>query len=108
MKIDLSGLGRFVAEPKCNDAEIHSAVQQRHGRRMAKRVWFHLLCFQRRATQASSCDVFRHKALQRVGAYRTSAALAEAKEILTTLSRFFKNGKWKRLCLQGSVEESGA
>ena len=68
MKIHLSCLARFVAKPKSNDAEVYATVQQRHGRRVSQRVRFHLLGFERWAALAGGGNVFRHEALQCVGA----------------------------------------
>ena len=47
VQVDLGRLGRFMAEPKCDDAEIHAAVEQGHGGRMSKRVRLHLLMNER-------------------------------------------------------------
>jgi (p)ppGpp synthase/HD superfamily hydrolase len=46
MQIDLGRLRRFVAEPKSNDAQIHTTMQQGHGSRVPQRVRRYLLRFQ--------------------------------------------------------------
>ena len=96
MKIDLGGLSRFVAEPKSNDAEIHAAAQQRHGRRMPKRVRFHFLGFERWATQAGRCNVLGHQALQCIGAETSPVGTGEDRIVgLASLLRqsFLEDGR---------------
>jgi hypothetical protein len=38
MQMDLGRLRRFVAEPKSNDAQIHTTMQQGHGSRVPEGI----------------------------------------------------------------------
>ena len=77
VKVDLGRLGRFVAKPKGNDAEINAALKQSHGRAVPKGVRRDCLGVERRSGSTRSCNMFRNQPLQRVGAHSPAIATRE-------------------------------
>jgi hypothetical protein len=64
MQVHLSCLGRFVAKPKGDHAQINSPAEQSHGCSMTQGMWCDLLSPQRRTSSAGTGDVFRDEALE--------------------------------------------
>jgi len=57
MQVNLCRFGGFVTEPEGDDAQIHSAPEQRHGSRVAQRVRLDVLRGERGAGAARSAGM---------------------------------------------------
>jgi hypothetical protein len=73
MQVNLGRLRRFVTEPKSYHAQIHSTLQQTHGRRVPQRVRRHGFFLERGAGLACSCGMARDEPLKCVSAEMAAA-----------------------------------
>jgi len=77
VQVHLGGLDGLVAQPKRDDAAVHSRLQEPHGRCVPERVGSDVLVAEGRTAFSGSRDLFRHQALDGVRAHGAASRAGE-------------------------------